>query len=297
MSEPREVHRAGVHYLSAVTALLQRGRNTHPTKGLYEAAEVQWWWGRSRSTDDLRQLFWFDGRGRPEAAVIITKWTGWVTLDVIVLPDAPSDWVAKVVERGLAHAAESGFDKVQLEIDRTDDVLREILVGHGFEIEEPEELVESWMAAEGRPDISPLHDGYRLATRAATTDRPHHMAGRMGPDVEQRLQQTSLYRPDLDLLVLDSDDVHAATGLFWFDPVTSIGVVEPMRTEDDHQQRGLARHILTSGIDLLAKAGAERIKICYESDNPASGHLYRSAGFEPVKQTDVFAGQTSNPSK
>ena len=295
MRAPREVQRSGVHYLSAVTALLQRGRNMHTTKGLYEAAEVQWWWARPRPTDDLRQLFWFDGRGRPEAAVIITDWRDWVTLDVITLPDATPDWVASVVERGLAHAAESGFDKVQLEIDRTDDVLREILVGHGFEIEEPEELVESWMAADARPDISALSDGYRLATRAATTERPHHMFGRMGPDVEQRLKQTSLYRPDLDLLVLDSDGNHAATGLFWFDPETVIGVVEPMRTEDEHQRRGLARHILTAGVDLLVKAGAERIKICYASDNPASGHLYRSAGFTPVKQTDVYAGGTSTP--
>ncbi len=66
-----------------------------------------------------------------------------------------------------------------------------------------------------------------------------------------------------------------------------------MRTEDDHQRRGLARHILTAGIDLLAEAGAERIKICYEPDNPASGSLYLGGGFEPDRQTVVFAGRTS----
>ncbi len=62
-----------------------------------------------------------------------------------------------------------------------------------------------------------------------------------------------------------------------------------MRTEDEHQQRGLARHVLTAGINKLAEAGAERIKIVYEPDNPAAGHLYRSVGFEPVKLTDAFA--------
>ena len=81
MRAPREVQRSGVHYLSAVTALLQRGRSMHPTKGLYEAAEVQWWWARPRSTDDVAQLFWFDGRGRPEAAVIITDWRDWYLMD------------------------------------------------------------------------------------------------------------------------------------------------------------------------------------------------------------------------
>jgi ribosomal protein S18 acetylase RimI-like enzyme len=62
-----------------------------------------------------------------------------------------------------------------------------------------------------------------------------------------------------------------------------------MRTDDDHQQRGLARHILTTGIDLLAAAGAKRVKVCYELDNPASKGLYLSAGFEPVRQTVVFS--------
>jgi ribosomal protein S18 acetylase RimI-like enzyme len=66
-----------------------------------------------------------------------------------------------------------------------------------------------------------------------------------------------------------------------------------MRTEDDHQRRGLARHILTTGVDLLAEAGPARVKICYEPDNPASGSLYLSAGFEPARQTVVFAGTTS----
>lgn len=56
----------------------------------------------------------------------------------------------------------------------------------------------------------------------------------------------------------------AAHGMFWYDPVTETGVVEPMRTHDDHQQRGLARHVLTTGV-----------------------------GFEPGGSSDLFAGPTS----
>jgi ribosomal protein S18 acetylase RimI-like enzyme len=64
-----------------------------------------------------------------------------------------------------------------------------------------------------------------------------------------------------------------------------------MRTIHDHQRRGLARHILTTGIDLLADAGAARIKICFEPDNPAARDLYLSVGFQPVRETVVFAGR------
>jgi GNAT superfamily N-acetyltransferase len=284
----REHHRVGVHYLEVATALLQRVRSIHPTAGLYEAADLHWWWRTPRPTDRFPQLFWFDDLGRPEAAVIATDWGDRIALDPIVMPDATPDWVAHVMERGLAHAGESGFGAVGLEVDRADAVLREVLVGHGFEIEE-DGVVETWLAADTRPEISPLHEDYRLSSRLDTMLRPHHMIHRNGPDVEARLRQTSLYRPDLDLLVLDRRDRVAAYGLFWFDPETATGLVEPMRTEDDHQRRRLARHLLTAGIDLLAEAGAVSTKICFEPDNPAARDLYLSVGFEPVKQTVVFS--------
>jgi ribosomal protein S18 acetylase RimI-like enzyme len=118
------------------------------------------------------------------------------------------------------------------------------------------------------------------------------MRARNGPDVEERLRQTPLYRADLDLVVLDGDDRAAAYGLFWFDPETSTGLVEPMRTEDNHQRRGLARHVLTAGINLLADAGADRIKISYRQDNPAARALYTGVGFKPVKKCAVVSRKT-----
>jgi GNAT superfamily N-acetyltransferase len=291
---PREEHRVGLDYLDAVTLLLQRIRSAHPTAGLFEAADLQWWWRNPRSTDTLPQLFWFDHLGRPEAAVIATAWSDRIALDPLVMPDATPDWVAHVMGRGLSHAREAGLESVGLEIDRADDVLREVLVGHGFEMGE-DAVVETWLAADARPAISPLHEGYRLSNRLETMSRAHHMINpeRNHPDPEPRLTQTSLYRPDLDLVVHDSSDRVAAYGLFWYDPTTATGLVEPMRTEDDHQRRGLARHILTTGIDLLADAGAARIKICYEPDNPASKGLYLGVGFEPDRYTVLFSGRTS----
>lgn len=294
MRSVREEQLVGGGYLEGVTALLQRIRSVHPTAGLYEAADLQWWWRMLRSTDSFPQLFWFDQHGRPVAAVIATDWGDRMALDPIVMPDATPEWVAHVVERGLAHAGASGLGAVGLEVDRADDVLREVLVGHGFAID-GDGLVETWLAADARPEISPLHEGHRLSSRLDTMQRPHHMIHpqRNPSDVEPRLRQTSLYRPDLDLVVHDRGDNVAAYGLFWYDPETATGLVEPMRTEDEHQRRGLGRHILTTGIDLLAQAGAERIKICFEPDNPASKGLYLSVGFEPDRQTVIYSRQDS----
>ena len=290
-----EQSRVGVDALATVTTLLQRARSAHPTDGLYEAADLQWWWAQGpRLIDSSPQLFWIDELGRPEAAVITTEWSYGVQMDPILLPGATPELVATVVERGLDQARASGVGTVQLEVDRTDHLLGKALSERGFTIEESG-YAETWLDADARPEISPLPAEYRLGSRLDTEPSPHHLIERNGAAVEQRLLQTSLYCPDLDLVVLDRSDYVAASGLFWFDPVTSTGLVEPMRTEADHQRRGLARHLLTAGIELLSAAGAERIKICFELSNPASSRLYPSLGFKPVKQTDVFVGPTTAP--
>jgi GNAT superfamily N-acetyltransferase len=54
--------------------------------------------------------------------------------------------------------------------------------------------------------------------------------------------------------------------LFWFDPVTLVGLVEPMRVEDEYQRRGLARVLVTNGLDRLARNGAHRLKVGVQTD-------------------------------
>jgi len=81
------------------------------------------------------------------------------------------------------------------------------------------------------------------------------MRRRSGEAVDARLRQCSLYVPALDLAVETGDGETAGYALFWFDPVTKVGLVEPMRVEDAYQRRGLARAMLTAGLDRLAKRG------------------------------------------
>lgn len=280
----------GLAAVEAVTALLQRARAAHPTAGLYEAADLQWWWRRPRATDTVPQLVWVDAAGRPEAAALVLDRGDRISLDPILLPGAFPDLVNLVVERGLAHARATGSGRFSLEVDPGDAVLGVSLADHGFVVEEERGYAEAWLPAAARPPVSPLPPGYQLRDRAGTQGRPHHLVPRDGPDVEARLRQTSLYRPELDLAVMDDREAVAAYGVFWFDPATGTGLVEPMRTEEGHRRRGLARHVLTSGLDRLLARGASRIKICYEPDNVAARDLYLDAGFQPFRQTIVMAG-------
>lgn len=103
------------------------------------------------------------------------------------------------------------------------------------------------------------------------------MIARNGEAVESRLQQCSLYDPALDLAVEDSNGNVAGYALFWFDPTTMVGLLEPMRVEDEYQRRGLARWLLTEGLDRLARRGACRLKVGFETG--AARDLYLGAGF------------------
>jgi ribosomal protein S18 acetylase RimI-like enzyme len=93
------------------------------------------------------------------------------------------------------------------------------------------------------------------------------------------LRECSLYRDDLDLAVYAPNGEVAGYGLFWADPITGVGLVEPMRTEDLYQRRGIARHVLTSGLERLAAHGCLRLKVSYMTDNEASRSLYLGCGF------------------
>jgi len=69
-----ELRASGLEYLRLATELLHRVRLAHPEAGLWEAADLQWWWRMPRSSDSIEQLFWADGEG-PVAAAFLTDST------------------------------------------------------------------------------------------------------------------------------------------------------------------------------------------------------------------------------
>lgn len=224
---------SGLAYLDAVTTLLQRARCEHPTAGLWEASDFQWWWRKPRDTDSWDQLFWFDTSGSPVAAAVVTDWGRSLALDVIDLPSV--DLVREVWQRGLA-TLDRVVSSVEVLVDDQDTLMASLLIGAGFALS-PDGDSTAWMSAEARPKVSGLASGYSLRSRTDASGVRHHMVGRNGPQVGERLEQTSLYRNDLDLVVVDTTGEPVAYGLFWYDPSTNVGLVEPMRTEEAHQRR------------------------------------------------------------
>jgi predicted N-acetyltransferase YhbS len=262
----------GLARLDATTAVLQRARLADPLAGMWEAADVQWWWRRPRATDDLALPVWFDDDG-PVAAVSLTAWNGHWQPDVCAVPSVVSE--EEVWTAAMDAAAEHPDERLELTVRDGDAHLIDLAVRDGFTMTD-DLSGTTWMDAGDRPAVADA-DGFAVVDRTERADRAHWLIGRNGESVETRLRQTSLYDPTLDLaIVADNGDV-AGYALFWFDPVTSVGLLEPMRVEDDYQRRGLARTLITHGLDRLARKGAQRMKVGFQRDGARA--LYVGSGF------------------
>ena len=279
-----EVHACGLEYLVLATELLQRARLADPEAGVWEAADLQWWWRTPRPSDAIDQLFWIDDDG-PVAGVVLTDWRRAWGCDPIVVPGVSSIPLPTVLARAVETIDALGLEAVEV-LARDDDVeLRDLLSDAGFLADDHQSGI-TWMNAQDRPDVAALPDGFVLVDRTDTST-PHPMRRRSGEEVEARLLQCSLYEPALDLAVEAPDGQAAGYSLYWFDPVTEVGLLEPMRVEDAYQRRGLARAMLTAGLDRLAKCGARRLKVGYATD--VARGLYVGAGFRVTSTTSSYS--------
>jgi len=279
----RVVPLRGIERLEATTAVLQRARAADGVGGVWDAADVQWWWRRPRPTDELPLPVWFDNVG-PAAAVGLTAWgTAWQP-DAFAVPgvvDIGDVWFSSL-DLAAAHAPS---EQLEVLIREDDEVLVELAIQAGFQATEDRSGL-TWMGADQRPLVSVPSDGFVVVDRSMRPDRPHPMIARNGDQVEARLRQCSLYDPTLDLSVEAPDGTVAGYALFWLDPATGVGMLEPMRVEDVFQRRGLARALLTAGLDRLATMGAQRLKVGFDSD--AGRNLYLGAGFVETAAVRAF---------
>ena len=278
----REKWVAGLDALALATKLLHRVRDDDPTAGLWEAADLHWWWRTPRASDLTEQLFWVDDRG-PVGAVMLTDWTHNWACDVIVVPHLRDDVLGGVWRCALAVIEHLPTVEVLARDD--DHQMLGLLAESGFH-PTGESSGSTWMAACDRPPVPALPEGFRLVVRADDDSGPHPMQRRNGSEVEARLRETSLYDPELDLAVIAPNGDVAAYALFWNDFVTGVGMLEPMRTEDEYQRLGLAKVLLAAGCERLVARGAQRLKVGFDSE--AARRLYVSTGFRTTSTDQAY---------
>jgi predicted N-acetyltransferase YhbS len=262
---------SGRDRLLATTAVLQRARLSDPLRGMWEGADVQWWWRKPRATDDLALSVWFDEEG-PVAAVGLTDWNDTCQVDAFCVSstvDLDEVWAAT-----LDAAAQYCTSPLELLV-LGEDTLIDLAMASGFEMTS-DTSGTAWMDAEQRFAYVPA-DNFALRDRRDVGDLAHPMIARNGDGVQERLMQCSLYNPALDLALYDGAGQLAGYALFWYDEITRVGLLEPMRIEDDFQRRGLGHVLVTAGLERLAELGARRMKVGFESD--IARKLYVGAGY------------------
>jgi len=285
---------SGKDYLREVTCFLQEARNSDPDCGLYEAADLQWWWREDCCSFPERQIFWNDHTGKTHAVLLLfsdeSKWC----IDLLIRPRTDNETIRNLLSK--VGAILNGFTgRLSFTARDDDEVLRKWLRGKGWE--ETGDTIVQTVLDKSPEYFSELPKGFNLVSRTTHRTGAHPMIqkGRNPADIEERFAECSLYDADLDLSILDTQGNVAAYALFWFDPITKVGLLEPMRAEEAFQKKGLGTYLVREGIKRLREKGATSIKVSYNEENEAAKRLYHGCGFSDSFKKLEFQRINSEP--
>lgn len=98
--------------------------------------------------------------------------------------------------------------------------------------------------------------------------------------------QREIFRVNNDLnhkiIVQNKEGDHVAFCGLWYDPKVDFAVVEPLATDPDYRQMGLAKAAMYEGIKRVYKAGAKRILV------GTNKQFYYNRGFRPFRTQTVW---------
>lgn len=123
-------------------------------------------------------------------------------------------------------------------------------------------------------------DPHELERRTAL-HRAVWQSAKMTLDLYQTVRAAPVYRPDLDLVVVNPEGEFVAYCIVWYDPNTKTGEFEPVGTHPDWRRKGLGKAVLIEGFHRLRNLGAEKALVSFFAKNL---EYYQSAGFKEVNQ-------------
>jgi ribosomal protein S18 acetylase RimI-like enzyme len=110
---------------------------------------------------------------------------------------------------------------------------------------------------------------------------------RFSEDRYRRLRESSLYDPDLDI-VLEHEGRLVSYCICWIDTANGVGMFEPVGTRPSAAQRGYGRAVIREGFRRLRDRGMTIARVATGTINPPAVALYQSAGFTPTTHDRHF---------
>jgi ribosomal protein S18 acetylase RimI-like enzyme len=175
----------------------------------------------------------------------------------------------------------------------TDAWLDSLLIKHGYT---RQEALDVYMQRNlddsiGKPDlvegyvIRPLNTETDIVQRAGV--QSDAFAGQSVPG-EWALENINRFllwyqgRDDLDLVVVSDAGEITSFAVFLIDTKTLVGELDPVGTRASHQQKGLSKAVLLSGLQYMKSKGMKHASVRTSVDNTPAIRTYESAGFRVV---------------
>lgn len=99
------------------------------------------------------------------------------------------------------------------------------------------------------------------------------------PERYLKMMEAPSYSDALDLVVQSAAGEIIAYCTLWDDPVSRIGILEPLACVAEHRRKGIMKSLLLHGMNLLKERGTRYMYVGTGGSNAASQALYKSVGF------------------
>lgn len=210
--------------------------------------------------------------------------------------DLPNDLIEEMftfIENNLV-IEEDGKRSVYLRIPEDDQQRQLIATKRGYIKTEWNEPI-SVIPIKGKSTVN-LPDGFSIKNGLEFTDTEKGIAHakafgyidkakytKRSPDGYGILRQTPDYRSDLDLYVTTETGEIVAFCTMWYDQANRIGMLEPVGTNPNFRRMGLARAVITEGLNRIADEGAIKAYVGSDQD------FYKAIGFKVDYQHNIWA--------
>ncbi len=293
-SEPRAY--INENDLEAMRDLLRQGRLASNGSYYVHPGDLSWWLFYPQLDYDFwGSIYLWDDPGQPGQllAWALLSPVG-STFDVVVKPElrgSPLAWemFAWAMKQVKANAKRVGREHIGVFwIDERDELLRSWLVTKGFALASRDVHLTCDLAMP-RLEAS-LPDGYEVRSSRGLDEVRQRAKAQYGAfsgsvDFEryvarfERFMASPVYDPDLDVVAASLDGQIGAFCIAWPDPLTGVGLFEPVGTHPDFQRKGLGKAVMLAALERLQRVGMRQAIVTTGEDNLPAIKLYESVGF------------------